>query len=150
MALLDGFAKGVSFIVGTRKTDEGAARPIPIGTGFFIGFRTPPEPQSSRAFTLYLTTAGHVVRSELETWVRMRRLDGSLHDLPIALDDWFIHDIADVAITPLELDEAEQPFDISVMPVPDFFPSGAKSRHRLRQTFNRPMLGDTVYARGWH
>jgi hypothetical protein len=148
LALHDGFARGVSFIVGTRKNEEGATQPIPIGTGFFIGFRTPSEPQSSRAFTLYVTTAAHVVRSELETWVRMRRLDGSLHDLPVAIDDWFIHDIADVAIVPLELDEADQPFDISVMPVPDFFPSGSTSRHRLRQTYNRPMLGDTVYFLG--
>jgi hypothetical protein len=148
LALRGGFERSVAFIVGERKNHEGALRHLPIGTGFFIGFRTPPEPQSSRAFTLYLTTAAHVVRSELDTCVRLRRLDGSLHDLPIPINDWMIHGIADVAITPLELEEEHSPFDISVMPAPDFFPSGARSRHRLRQTFNRPMLGDTVYFLG--
>lgn len=148
MALRGGFGRVVAFLIGTRTPDVGEARATPIGTGFFLGVRTPADPPSKRAFTLYMVTAAHVVRAERETAARLRRLDGSLHDHVIPAQSWNYHDSADVAVVPLELDETEQPFDIAVMPVPDFFPAGAGGRHPGRRVSNRPMLGDNVYFIG--
>lgn len=147
MALNDALPRAVAFIIGTRSR-QNIAQPTPIGTGFFLGVRTPDEPQSTRAFTHYLVTAGHVVRAEPETWVRLRRMDGILEDVPIP--EWMFHDRDDVAVAVMELDETEQPYDIAVMPVPDFFPVGAPQRHppRPRQIRHRPMLGDRVYFIG--
>jgi S1-C subfamily serine protease len=118
VALNETIPKVVAFVIGRRSTDEGSG--TPIGTAFFIGVRTPPEPQSTRAFTLYLVTAAHVVRSEPETWVRLRRMNGSLEDIPIL--GWEFHERDDVALTVMELDEEDQPYDISVLPIPDFLP----------------------------
>ncbi len=144
MALNDNIPRTVAFIIG-RRVKSGVSQQTPIGTGFFLGVRI--EPPSPRAATLYLVTAAHVVRAEPETWVRLRRMDGSLEDLLVP--ERVVHDHADVAIAPVELDETGQPFDISWMPVPDFLPAGAPGRYqgepRLR---DRPMLGDRVYFIG--
>lgn len=134
MALNDTVPKTVAFIIG-RRSKHGHSQPTPIGTGFFLGVRTPEEPQSTRAFTLYLVTAAHVVRPEPATWVRLRRSDGTLEDIPIP--QWEFHERDDVALAVMELDEAEQPYGIAVMPVPDFFQIGYS-----------PMLGDRVYFIG--
>jgi hypothetical protein len=134
VALNDTMPKTVAFILG-RRSKHGLSQPTPIGTGFFLGVRTPEEPPSTRAFTLYLITAAHVVGDEPETWLRVRRLDGTLVDIPVP--EWKLHDRADVALTVLDLDESEQPFDIAVMPIPDFFD--------LEYV---PMLGDRVYFIG--
>jgi hypothetical protein len=96
-----------------------------------------------RAFTTYLVTAAHVIRTEVETWVRVRRLDGSLEDKPIE-EQWMFHDRDDVAVTPIELEE----YDIALLPIPDFLPSHRSLRHGARTFINRPMLGDQVYFAG--
>lgn len=145
VALNDTFPKTVAFIIG-RRSRGGSSRQTPIGTGFFLGVRTPDEPQSTRAFTLYLVTAAHVVRSEPEVWVRLRRIDGTLEDVPIP--EWAFHDRDDVALAVMELDETEQPYDIGLIPIPDFFAAGAAERHPLARFRHRPMLGDPVYFIG--
>ena len=149
MGLSSGLTKSVAFIIGTRQR-QGAAVPLPIGTGFLLGVRPPSEPSSRRAFTLYLATAAHVVRGENPTWVRLRRLEGELEDVPVA--GWFIHDRADVAIAVLDLEERHTPYDIAVLPIPDFLPAGAEQRYGARRRpltrDDRPMLGDAVYFIG--
>jgi hypothetical protein len=146
MALNDTMPKAVAFIIG-RRSNAGMARSMPIGTGFFLGVRTPPNPRTTRAHTLYLVTAAHVVRSEPQTWVRMRRSDKSLEDIPIP--EWTFHDRDDIALTVLELDETEQPYDIAVLPIPDFLPSYAPHRYSDKNRVRfRPMLGDRVYFVG--
>lgn len=150
MALHAGIPKIVAFIIGDRRRD-GVTRRTPIGTGFFLLVRAPAEPQPSRSGTLYLVTAAHVVRSETDTWVRMRRSDGTLEDLPV--ENWVFHDRDDVAIAVMDLDESDQPFDISFPAVPDILPSGAPERytvlpHERPRVRSRPMLGDQVYFIG--
>jgi S1-C subfamily serine protease len=88
------------------------------------------------AFTIYLVTAAHVVRAESETWVRLRRADGTLEDLRVS--GWSFHYRVDVAVAPVDLDETRlPPYDIAVLPVPDFFPAGAPLRHPGQQIYNR-------------
>jgi Trypsin-like peptidase domain len=146
VALNDTIPRTVAFIISQRKK-AGAVRQTPIGTGFLLGVRTPPEPQFPVAFTLYLVTAAHVVRSEPMTWVRLRRMDGTLTDIPIP--EWTLHERDDVALTVLELDETAQPYDVAVLPIPDFLPSYAAQRYGdERRPRYRPMLGDRVYFVG--
>lgn len=131
--LSDTFPKTVAFIVGTRDRD-GVRRQLPIGTGFFLGYRKPLG-SLGRLFTTYLVTAAHVVRTEPETWVRVRRADGSLEDLPVP--EWEFHHRDDVAVAVMELPDSEPRFDVSVMPYRDFVDMGY-----------RPMAGDRVYFIG--
>lgn len=145
MALRGNIPRAVSFIVGVRVTDGVSGR-TPIGTGFLVGVRTPPDPALARAFTLYLVTAAHVVRGEDETWIRLKRLGGPLEDVRIST--WSYHDDDDIAVSVLDLDEEETPYDIAVLPIPDFLPSFAPHRHGERTVVNRPMLGDQVYFVG--
>ena len=137
----------VAFIIGQRELN-GVTRKTPIGTAFFVGVRTPSHPASTRAFTTYLVTAAHVVRSEVSTAVRLRRLDGSLTDTDIPGPRWVVHDRDDVAVAPVELDERDQPYEIALLPIPDFLPAHAAQRHGDRPIVHRPMLGDQVYFIG--
>ena len=74
-------------------------------------------------------------------------MDSSLEDLPI--QEWQFHEHDDVALTVMELDEKEQPYDIAVLPIPDFLPSYAPNRYSdATRVRNRPMLGDRVYFIG--
>jgi hypothetical protein len=149
LGLSSGLTKSVAFIIGNRQRRGEWVR-LPIGTGFVLGVRPPPEPPPRRAFTLYLATAAHVVKAEESTWIRLRRLGGELEDLPVV--GWSIHEHADVAVAVLDLDERHTPYDIAVLPIPDFLPEGAEQRYGDRRrplSLNeRPMLGDTVYFIG--
>ena len=134
MSLNDSVPKTVAFIVGTRTT-AGATRQVPIGTGFFLGVRVADDGPTTRAFTLYLVTAAHVVRTELQTWVRLTGMEGALEDVPIPA--WEFHWRDDVAIAVLDLDRRDPPYRMAVMPIPDFVSVGYQ-----------PMLGDNVYFAG--
>jgi hypothetical protein len=136
VALNDSIPKTVVFIVGRRMGET-----IPIGTGFVVGVRTPPG--SSLAFTLYVVTARHVVQFERETWIRFRKMDGTLEDRPVA--SWELADDDEVALTVLDSDEG---LDLAVLPIPDFLPTQAGDRHGARDSHFRPMLGDRVYLVG--
>jgi len=115
--LNDQFPKTVAFIVGARPAPGGRTAQTPIGTGFFIGVPRPVE-RGQRAFISYLVTAAHVVRSEPETSVRLRRMDGTLLDMPVP--KWEVHERDDVALAVWDPPAMDQRFDVSVMPLPGF------------------------------
>jgi len=127
--LNDTFPKTVAFVVGIRKGAQ-----TPIGTGFFLGVRRP-EVRGQRAFTSYLVTAAHVVRTEPVTWVRLRQMTGGLVDVPVR--GWEFHDHDDVAVAVWDPPDTERRFDIDVMPLPGFVTGDYDQ-----------MLGDRVYFSG--
>ena len=146
MALNDSIPKSVTFVIGWRKESGASRKQIPIGTGFLVGVRPPIGTPMTRAFTVYVVTAAHVVQAESESWIRLRRISGELEDIPVT--DWIFHDRDDVAIAPLELDETHDHFDIALLPIPDFLPRSFDWRHGERTDAFRPMLGDPVYFVG--
>src|SRR4051794_40994072 len=86
----------VTFIVAPRRTNEGAMRPTPVGTGFVISF---PSAEVPGLRFEYVVTASHVVQGEAETYARFRKQAGGIHDLPVP--EWLHHPRADVALAPL-------------------------------------------------
>ena len=87
----------VGFVLGRREPrDGGRAQLVPIGTAFFVSI--PGRTIDDGLFT-YVVTARHVVEPERETFVRVKRDDGSSVRLRIAR--WVFSETADVAVAHL-------------------------------------------------
>ncbi len=125
MAIGESFIKTVAF-VGTPVPDKRL-----VGTGFFVAV---PSDQYSGADHAYIVTAAHVVRTFPDTFVRLRKTDGSVDDA--AIDDWHFHPTQDVAVANFPVN----PHDYDVVVVPrsmfaDVIP-------------HRPLLGEQLYFIG--
>lgn len=139
------FPKSVVFITEPVNVD-GEVLFDPIGTGFVL------RATELRCQFEYVVTARHVVEGRRNVHVKVRRADGSLHD--IEAGDWVYHetDAADLAISIL----AVQPSDYSYSPVPLSLPHGTSylssprgGWHDTRAGYAGPnQVGDLVYFMG--
>lgn len=96
MPLDENYPFAVTFIVGEADAPGGARIRTPIGTGFVLRLESPNIRGLGHE---YIVTAAHIVETGEPRWVRFRKRNGGVFDLPV--DSWIFHPAADVALTPL-------------------------------------------------
>lgn len=125
MPIGESYIKTVAFI-GTPVPDRRL-----VGTGFFIAL---PSERHAGAEHAYLVTAAHVARPFPDSFVRLRKTDGTVDDVPI--EAWHFHPDQDIAVANFPADPHQ--YDIVVVPQHMFADAVAQ----------QPLLGEDLYFIG--
>jgi hypothetical protein len=146
-AIPEDFLRTVVFLCTDKVTPSGSH--IPKATGFFV--RTKDSP----IWLNYVVTARHCIEKARSTssklYVRMNCCDGKFEEFPTEVDDWFIHDRADVAAIPF-VPESKRKLDFAVYRIEDSI-GGAPDYKATVERFGqqqeiRPRIGHQVYFLG--
>lgn len=135
MPLEETYPFAVTLIVGEQTGPGGVRVRQPIGTGFVLRMESPNIKGLGHE---YIVTAAHDVETGEPRWVRFRKRDGGVYDLPVG--SWIVHGTADVALTPLR-GHGGYGLDLRHIPVEHLI--GSKTIGNWR-----PMLADRVYFLG--
>jgi hypothetical protein len=135
----------------------GSTKRIPKATGFFV--RVPIE-GSNDLYVDYIVTARHCIEEARQygvVYVRGNRKLGGFIEFPTKVDDWYIHDNADVAIINIlwnMLPKDTQPQDLDLVSIPhNSFVGGSPDYKIFVPTVSgeqevQPRVGHQVYMIG--
>lgn len=99
-AIPEEYLKTVVFLCVDEPTANGTQR-VPKATGFFV--RVPLDDSTNQAVD-YVVTARHCIYKAQrygQVYIRENLKSGHFLELPTKVEDWFLHDNADVAAIPL-------------------------------------------------
>ena len=155
-AIPEDYLKAVAFLCVDESINGGTKR-IPKATGFFV--RVPVEDSIDISID-YLVTAGHCINEARQygvLYIRVNRKVGKFIEFPTKIDDWYVHDRADVAAIPILRDALpagiqSTDLDLTSLDI-NAFVGGAPSYKKIVIRYGneheiRPRVGHGVYFVG--
>jgi len=155
-AVPEEYLRTVVFLCVDEQTESGTKR-VPKATGFLV--RVPIEGSINNALD-YVVTARHCIHeasSYRQIYIRENRKVGKFIEFPTKIEDWYLHDNADVAAIPLfpsALPKGIKPTDIdqASLKISDFVGGGPEYKFVGDTPFGireiQPRVGHQIYFLG--